>query len=132
MPNPPATIHLELHSKSKRRNSRISSPCLGILPADYQKASLRKAPRALPLVQTHCSTERVQPVRPPPHWLLISCVLWVRCRSPTYLFEDLYGLPLTVEEITSLKSLALAAVTSNATLASILRPDALLLILMLF
>lgn len=59
--NSRAVIHLELHSESKRRNSRISSPCLDVLLSGYQKASPRKAPRECPLVQTHCSTKQASP-----------------------------------------------------------------------
>lgn len=128
MPNSSAAIRLELHSENKRRNSRISSPCLGVLLAGYQKASLRKAPWSFrwyrpTALQNRPACETATMLAA--HFL---CALGVLQITP-YLSEDLYGLPLTVQEITSLTSLALAVVTSSVTLAPvyILRPDALLL-----
>ena len=103
-PNPAAATHLELPSKSKRRNSSMPSPC----PPGFQKASLRKAPRELPLAQPRCSTRWAGGTACKSHHHNF-------CSFPAcsaYIFKDFYGLPLAVQEPASLISLALAAVSS--------------------
>lgn len=107
-------MHLELHSKGKRRNSRISSPCLGVLPVSYQKESPRKAFQELQLVQTCCSPRQASGAACKTATMISAhflCALGILQSIHRHLQRFIW-LPLAVQEISSLISLALAAVTS--------------------
>lgn len=108
-------MHLELHSKSKRQNSRISSLCL----VSSRLVNRKHHQEKFLGIFRWCSPAALQDrpeVRPAKAAAAISahflCALGVVQSVHLYLW-DLYGLPLAVQEIASPISLTAVASRCN-------------------